>query len=587
MFMHNISELVIESLGKSFFANIANISMILFINFWAFNYSPSTISNDLIASMMLIIIMTLVQTIAKSLFSKPNLILEQFSYLVSIGAWVVTIVLIWNSEQIDLIIITNFAISSLVLINALLTNNLQTLNLIFFSTIFLLSTFFAISTSFVELKIASAFTMFLCAISLIFNYIIFKQFTRRNAAKKRLDSLLKELAKSRKEIEQKELVQSQFLASVSHDLKQPMHVINLYLGSIERILFNINMSETYVKKSSESLQKLKQSVLYMNNVLDSLLEASKLDRGLSKIKLTDLRVNPFFKKIINQHLKTTKELGLKLDFVTDLTNEITITSDSRLLERIFRNLLGNAIKYTKHGGVRIRINKKENFLNLSVIDTGLGIHPSMKKKIFNEFTQINDSNYKSGIGLGLAIVKKLSGKIGAHISLKSHLGLGSIFTLHLPTTVFNNKTDRVNVIENEMLFGILPQITTTDASETVVLVLDQDIETRNAFEILSPSLGINSITGISSENIILKTSNLLSTPKLMIIDSNNFIEEPLTAINKIQEEFNKEIPVILVTEDLENESILIKSNKKITILQKPFSSAKLQLTIQKTLAKSI
>ena len=73
----------------------------------------------------------------------------------------------------------------------------------------------------------------------------------------------------------------------------------------------------------------------------------------------------------------------------------------------------------------------------------------------------------------------------------------------------------------------------------------------------------------------------------MIIDSNNFIEEPLTAINKIQEEFNKEIPVILVTEDLENESILIKSNKKITILQKPFSSAKLQLTIQKTLAKSI
>mgnify|MGYP001352549759 CR=1 FL=1 len=72
-----------------------------------------------------------------------------------------------------------------------------------------------------------------------------------------------------------------------------------------------------------------------------------------------------------------------------------------------------------------------NVIKLSIIDTGPGIHPSMRKKIFNEFTQIDYSHYKRGIGLGLAIVKKLAGKIGAYINLKSHLGLGSIFILCL------------------------------------------------------------------------------------------------------------------------------------------------------------
>jgi CheY-like chemotaxis protein len=76
-------------------------------------------------------------------------------------------------------------------------------------------------------------------------------------------------------------------------------------------------------------------------------------------------------------------------------------------------------------------------------------------------------------------------------------------------------------------------------------------------------------------------------PKLLIVDSGNLIEEPITTINNIQEEFNTEIPVVLVTEDIENESMLIKSNKKITALQKPFSTAKLQQTIQKTLVTTI
>ena len=577
---------LIENLGNSIFANLGNICMIIFLYFWASNNSHTEICNELNVPIILIITFSIMQIITRSFFLKKQSVIEQFLYLGIIGTWVFVLILVWTSNLVDLIIILNFTFISLILINALLPNNFQLLNSIFFLSILFLSTFFSFSTTFFELKLAGSLTASLCLFSLILSLIIFKQFQRREKSVKRLDLLLKDLINKRKEIEQKGLQHSQFLASISHDLKQPMHAINLYLGSLETILLNIKMKDIQANKSFKSLQKLKQSVHYMNNVLDGLLEVSRLEQGVSKTQLSTLKVNLFFKKIINQHIKTTKELGLRLEFFSNLKNETTITSDFRLLERIFRNLLSNAIKYTKKGGIRVRVKEEFNVIKLSIIDTGPGIHPSMRKKIFNEFTQIDYSHYKRGIGLGLAIVKKLAGKIGAYINLKSHLGLGSIFILCLPkTSSYNSK--KSCIVENENLYNVLPQVTTTDASETIVLVVDQDDDTRNAIEILSPNFGIDVVTGNSSKDIISKTSNLPSIPKIIIVDGSDLIEEPLTTIDNIQEEFNKEIPVIFITDDIENESLLIKSNQKVTLLQKPFSTSKLHQLIQSILSQPL
>ena len=580
------TKLIIENLGNSVFADLANICMIIFLYFWTMNYSPSLIDNELNGTTILIISLSIMQIVAKSLSYKNLSILEQFTYIGIIGSWILVLILVWNSNQVALIIVTNLIFISLILVNALLPNNLQLLNSIFFLSILFLTMFFSFSTSYFELRLVGLFTVSLCVFSLLCNFIIFKQSRRREKSTKRLDLLLRDLTNKRKEIEQKGLQQSQFLASISHDLKQPMHAINLYLGSLERILLNIKMKDIQAYRSSKSLRKLKQSVHYMNNVLDSLLEVSRLEQGVSKIQLSNLRINLFLKKIINQHVKTTNELGLKLEFFSSLKNDITVTSDFRLLERIFRNLLSNAIKYTKKGGIRIRVREELNIIKICVIDTGCGIHPSMKKKIFDEFMQINDSHYKRGIGLGLAIVKKLTGKIGAYINLKSHIGLGSIFTLYLPKAS-SNKNEKIQILENEVQYDVLPQITTTDANETFVLVVDQDDDARNAFEILSTSFGVNFITGDTSKNIISKITNLQSIPKIIIVDGGSAIEEPLVTINNIQEEFNKEIPVILITDDLESESLVMKTDQEIIPLQKPFSTSKLQQLIQSILNRPL
>ena len=585
--MQTNPKLIIENIGNSFFANLANISVALFIYFWVLNLSLQNIATDLKDPIIMIICLSLIQLFTKYFLLKKIPIIEQLIYLCLIGTWIFTTTLVYKSNQVDLIIFYNFAIISLIFVNALLPNNLQLLNSIFFISILFLKIFFSFSTTYFDLKIISLFTAFISFLALFFSFIIFKQSDRRKKSYKRLDTLLKDLLIKKKKIEHKELRQSQFLASICHDLKQPMHAINLYLGSVERILFNIKMQEIQATRSSESIHKLKQSVSYMNNVLESLLEVSRLEQGVSKVSLTELRVNEFFKKIINQHLKTTNELGLKLEFVSNLKNNLTITSDLRLLERIFRNLLSNAIKYTKKGGVRVRLIDQKKLIKLNVIDTGSGIHQSMKKRIFDEFSQIEDSNNKRGIGLGLAIVKKLSGKIGAYVGLKSHLGIGSVFTLYLPKTITNKKHRVKNILESEMISDVLPQIVMTEASQTTVLVVDQNEDSRDAFESLSHNLGINFITGISSENVIYETANLHSIPKLLIVDSSNSIEHPLKTIENIKNEFNIEIPALLITEDIENESMLIKSYTNITPLQKPFSTSKLQQTLQKILSTKL
>ncbi|MAI29681.1 MAG: hypothetical protein CMP38_05695 [Rickettsiales bacterium] len=500
-------------------------------------------------------------------------------------------ILVWESNQAELIIITNIAICSLILIISSISHGSTEAKKLFVLVFSVITAFFSLSNDENLLRLIGSITISICIISSIIRLIRSNQKKRRENSEKRLSTLLKNLSNNKKVMDQKSLKQSKFLVSVSHDLKQPMHAINLYLGSIERILLKIKMSENEAKNSSKSLQKLKQSVSYMNNILDSVLEASRLEQGFTKIILSQVKVNEFFSKVANQHLKSTREVNLSLEFITTLDDNMTIKSDVRLLERIFRNLISNAIRYTKKGGIRVRLAEEKELIKLSIIDTGPGIHPKMKTFIFNEFTQvdqdISDFGNNKGIGLGLSIVKKLAGRIGAFITLKSRLGIGSIFTLHIPKTKNQSIIKKTDDLESKMLKEVLPHLITIEAKETIVLLVDQDEDSKNAFEFLAPNLGIKLISGLSSNQIISKTTNLKKIPKLLIIDSQNTIEDPLTSIRKIQEEFNQELPVIIVTTDAENESMLTKSNQAVTLLQKPFSSYEFQDSVNKILAKSL
>ena len=415
----------------------------------------------------------------------------------------------------------------------------------------------------------------------------FQMDLRRLKSARRLHRLIKKLNSEKKRISDIALSQTNFLASIGHDLRQPIHAINLYTGSLEKLLLGTSLSKSQELKSFETLKRLKQSIKYMNDILESLLEASRLDQGVTFPKISRVYINKFCKEIIGQHRENVKEKGLKIEFITNLSSQHYLETDKRLLERIVRNFISNAVKYTSEGGIRVRVTGTNSHCRISVVDTGQGIPLKMKRRIFEEFSRGHLShsalNRGGGIGLGLSISRRLSAKIGGNITVQSRLKIGSIFSITLPRTKLCKTTSVNEQLESQLISEVLPQITFTEPSSTIILLVDSDSETRYAIESLGPDLRVKIISGNSGQEVINKYQKIDFPPKLLLIDSDNEVEETSQTIEIISDEFNQSIPAIIFCSDLANQSLLLNSTENIVFLQKPFQILTLQEKITETI----
>ena len=344
-------------------------------------------------------------------------------------------------------------------------------------------------------------------------------------------------------------IASNFLASFVHDLRQPIHAINLYISSMERILIKQELETMHSSRLGYSLRRLKMSIKYMNNILDGLLEATKLDQGITAPKIQTINLTNFSKKIINQYSEDAAELGLKLDFKSKISKDLYISTDPRLLERVLRNLISNALKFTDKGGVRLRLKSTTNSIILSVIDTGKGIPNKLQEIIFEEFSQIPSKNEiveNSGAGLGLSIAKRLTSKIGGELIIRSTENLGSIFSIRLPADYAKPHQSKATELEQALEQTIIPQITLTDPLTTIVLLVDEDRSSRDAFNTLEPELSLRIVSGSNSLNILESYKDIITPPKLIIVNSSNQKEKPLDSIDRLRVEFNEDFPVIFL-----------------------------------------
>ena len=321
----------------------------------------------------------------------------------------------------------------------------------------------------------------------------------------RIRNLLKKIHEEKKEVLFEKKIASNFLASFVHDLRQPIHAINLYISSMERILIKQELETMHSSRLGYSLRRLKMSIKYMNNILDGLLEATKLDQGITAPKIQTINLTNFSKKIINQYSEDAAELGLKLNFKSKISKDLYISTDPRLLERVLRNLISNALKFTDKGGVRLRLKSTTNSIILSVIDTGKGIPNKLQEIIFEEFSQIPSKNEiveNSGAGLGLSIAKRLTSKIGGELIIRSTENLGSIFSIRLPADYAKPHQSKATELEQALEQTIIPQITLTDPLTTIVLLVDEDRSSRDAFNTLEPELSLRIVSGSNSRNIL-------------------------------------------------------------------------------------
>jgi len=219
------------------------------------------------------------------------------------------------------------------------------------------------------------------------------------------------------------LLKSRFLSAASHDLRQPLQAAGLCLSNLL-----LQLSSAPLRAACE---EARASLERMAEILDALLDISRLESGAIEPKVADFELGPMLERIAGQHRCQAAAKGLRL--VVEACEDVART-DAALLGRIIDNLLSNAIRYTVAGEVRVQRERDADDLRISVVDTGAGIPPEKHGTIFEEYVQLDNParDRDKGLGLGLSIVKHIGHILGLRIELESLPGHGSKFTVHVP-----------------------------------------------------------------------------------------------------------------------------------------------------------
>lgn len=219
---------------------------------------------------------------------------------------------------------------------------------------------------------------------------------------------------------------TQFFAAASHDLRQPLHAMGLFAQALRE--------RTRDSDAAPLVNSINESVNALEALFSELLDITRIDSGAIEVNPRDFRVGDMLRRL-RLHFEASafeKGLALRLRGAAQIVN-----ADPLLVERIVRNLLANAIRYTEDGTVLLGCRRRGDKVQLQVWDTGCGIAPDEQQRIFEEFYQVREpagpaAGQRKGLGLGLAIAKRMAGLIGAPLTLRSWPGRGTVFILELP-----------------------------------------------------------------------------------------------------------------------------------------------------------
>ncbi len=223
------------------------------------------------------------------------------------------------------------------------------------------------------------------------------------------------------------MVQQRFYAATNHDLHHPLHSLGIFLDLARNRLLQIALSDG---RLTEFLNDAKAAHSSVAQFLDSLLDVSRMEARLLEARLQPVPLNPLLERLGREYQLLAGRVGLELRV---MPTQAVVFSDPHLLERIIRNLLANAVRYTRQGGVLIAVRKSQGDWRLEVFDTGAGLSDQERAKLFMPFQQLATERLgePSGLGLGLFIVQSLSTALNHRVEVVSHLGRGSRFSVRM------------------------------------------------------------------------------------------------------------------------------------------------------------
>ena len=339
---------------------------------------------------------------------------------------------------------------------------------------------------------------------------------------------------ARGEAEVANRAKTQFFAAASHDLRQPLHAMGLFAEALR--------ARSHDPEVAQLVHSINESVDALEGLFSELLDITRIDGGGVEVRPVDFELADIFRKLRLHFEPAAFEKGLELRI---RGGRRVGYADPLLVERILRNLVSNAIRYTSDGSVLVSCRQRGDRLLLQVWDTGPGIRPDQRARVFEEFYQVPGTpvvgEQKKGLGLGLAIVKRLAALMQAPLEMRSEEGRGTVFTLALPLGKAPPAAERAIV-------GKGP-IDLTLGGRTIVIVEDEPA-VRQGLEVLLAGWGasIVSLDSVAAARAWAEGADPGTAPALVIADYR--LEDGATgaaAIAAVRQRFGAAVPAIVVT----------------------------------------
>ncbi|MEW5904426.1 MAG: hybrid sensor histidine kinase/response regulator [Pseudomonadota bacterium] len=369
-------------------------------------------------------------------------------------------------------------------------------------------------------------------------------------------------------LEQAELAsraKSKFLATASHDLRQPLQALRLFTEALQDIVRE--------PEAARLAGQIAKSVDALVDMFDDLLDISRLDAGIIEARWQHFSLGPLLDRLYGDFAPLAQAKGLHFEMdgmqvaCTDGCSAV-VYSDPFLLERMLRNLIANAVRYTEQGGIVVHCDCAGEDVRIAVSDSGIGIPAEALPRIFDEYYQVGNPNRdrRKGLGLGLTIVRRIDGLLGSRLQVSSTPGSGSEFAVRI------RKGDAAQLAQPYVLSHA-----EYDLSGAVVALVEDDPDIREQAAALMRQWGCCVFAGEEAGEVMRDLEQVAATPDLLVCDYR--LPQGVTAIEvirRMRERWSKNLPALVLTGDTGADTLHGIHASGAMLLHKPIAPVRLR-----------
>ena len=372
----------------------------------------------------------------------------------------------------------------------------------------------------------------------------------------------------RAEIERTTAARSRFLASASHDLRQPFQAMRLFLDAL--------CSQISDEKALSTAEMLGNAMTAGERLLNALLDISTLDAGTVTPDPQPVALDELLGQLVEEFRPQSEEKGLRL---RARLCPGTVETDPVLFGRVMRNLLTNAIRYTRHGGLLLAMRRRGNRWRIDVWDTGFGIPEEQLTAIFDEFHQLQNPNRDPtrGLGLGLAIVRRLAELLGLQVEVRSRIGRGTVFSVSLEAASPLAEPPPSHATPPSSSSAAAPPLT-----GMTVLAVDDEAMVLTGLQMILESWGCTVAAASDMREVFAVLDALPDPPSVILTD----LRLPgkvsgFDVIDRVRRLYGREIPAVVLSGETAQSALLEGQRRGCSFLHKPLHPGDLRQVLER------